>query len=473
MSKALNKTWTEEEDIFLRENFPKTSRKECAEKLKRLPNEIKKRVKVLGICKIFISYSQEEDSFLIENYQKEGPLFCSQQLKREKGSIKSRAKKLNLLKVKGRWTKEEDELIIQNYNSMGRVWCAKQLRKNAPAVGERAKTLGVRKENKPWTKEDDDFIKIHFPTQGSRFCAEFLKREMHSIHDRCSTLNIKTVRRKLKVEKFIKMDMPESCYLAGMFWADAHISKKKNCTAISLLKTDMDQIVDLFKIFGEWGIVNPKKKDRKEQTYIYTYNKYLHDFLILMDYQNKSYVEPTKILNYIPEHLHCYFWRGFSDGDGCFHVNKKSHSFSASGNVQYKWVEMEKILNKIGISNYSICIEDRGEGRGLSSTKIHRKNEIIIWGEYIYQNYESDKIGFPRKFLKFKKIKEKQKPKISLIYLETQKEFLFDTIKEASKFLKYTACYLSKKIKEEAIFRGYKCSFKNSNGDFLLHNSVQ
>jgi hypothetical protein len=84
------------------------------------------------------------------------------------------------------------------------------------------------------------------------------------------------------------------------------------------------------------------------------------------------------------------------------HIHPMSINFSKrieiSGRYDYKWIELSKILSDIGC-NFLIKRSINVYGKN-SVIKIWRKNDIVSFGEYIYQD-----MGYnghlPRKKIKF------------------------------------------------------------------------
>ena len=64
------------------------------------------------------------------------------------------------------------------------------------------------------------------------------------------------------------------------------------------------------------------------------------------------------------------------------------------------------MFKKININNFKIEHQSNKKGNG-SIIKITNKKDIAKLGDYIYQNYKQDQMGFPRKYEIYKFIKEK------------------------------------------------------------------
>lgn len=204
---------------------------------------------------------------------------------------------------------------------------------------------------------------------------------------------------------FINVNTPESAYLLGLLWADGCVRKNNYHYNIdlSIITKDYKSIAKLFNYFGKWTIYKRQRKNRQEQTIIKTSNKRLFDFLVSKDYKIKSITSPHKILSIIPDNLKHYWFRGYSDGDGCFCFSKPyNRRFSFSGDYNTNWRCIRKIFAK-----YKYILQKRILKKHKNSTIfIYRKSDILNWGSYLYKNYTKDHIGYPRKYDKWKSMFE-------------------------------------------------------------------
>lgn len=172
-----------------------------------------------------------------------------------------------------------------------------------------------------------------------------------------------------------------------------------------------------------------------------------------MDYQNKSGASAKKILSHIPQSLHHYWWRGYSDGDGCFYYSrsKKNHavySYSIYSCYNQDWSFVSDILNKLDIF-FSINKNTRTVGNS-SHIRINRQAGIKKFGEYIYQGVE---FGLQRKrntwsiiaaHSRTRTLKNSSKYK-HITYNKKQQKWSYDVIKNNQRL---RGCYF--KTEEEA-----------------------
>lgn len=90
------KSWTSEEDNYLRENYGAVSLKDMSKHLRRTSTSISKRVKFLGIRKNIPRWTEEEEDYLQEMWG----VYCiesiAKKLRRTKESILIKAHKLDL-----------------------------------------------------------------------------------------------------------------------------------------------------------------------------------------------------------------------------------------------------------------------------------------------------------------------------------------------------------------------------------------
>jgi len=218
---------------------------------------------------------------------------------------------------------------------------------------------------------------------------------------------------KVNHELFMNINSKEIAYILGLFWADGSIrcgNNKDKQIAITLLSEDMKEVENIFKYSGEWKILIDNRS-KKERTRLYTYNKYLYQFLLENDYYEKSYKSADKILNKINYNLQKWFFRGVIDGDGCFYKSKNNRikNFMLISAYDQDWTYFKNLLERLNI-NYKIHKKQHTDKNNkiqrCSRVEICNKDGIIKLGNYIYENFKKDKLGFNRKYLKFIAIKE-------------------------------------------------------------------
>lgn len=213
------------------------------------------------------------------------------------------------------------------------------------------------------------------------------------------------------IEQYI-VNSPEKAYTLGFLWGDGTIKKHKITTNswsniyypnLEINKKDLDEIIKLFNVWGNWSLYVRQRPNRKKQGSITLFNPYFGWFLTENDYIIKSYTEPTKILSKIPENLKSYWWRGFIDADGCFYSNKCANQFSLAGQYDQTWKETVNLFISLNIEKYQIQQKIFKSKLNLISRgsiiRISNSQTIIELGKYIYS--DNLNIGLKRKYNKY------------------------------------------------------------------------
>ena len=267
--------------------------------------------------------------------------------------------------------------------------------------------------------EEGEFIKKYFPIFGVGYCRKKLNKTTSQIESFVLKNKIKSNKDyKCDINDYINLWTPEIVYTLGFLWADGSVSKaSKKSYLISVTVTKSDSSY-LKKVLDKWGDFKWKTYEKKalQRVYkgqvisgkpcvmFYLSDKYISNFLVENDYEIESKSSPFKILNLIPDHLKHYWWRGYFDGDGCFvfkmNENGKSPSvkIQLSSNIDQDWKFFEILCEELGI-RCSIYKTRSKLGKG-STVNIGNVNGCIKFFEFIYKNYENDKIGYERKFIK-------------------------------------------------------------------------
>lgn len=328
---------------------------------------------------------------------------------------------------------------------------------------------------KGWTEEEKGILNKYYQDHGPNFCCGLLTKNKGSTVVMANKLGLKVIKLHELIDhkNFIKMDSLEAVYIAGFLFADGYCRKNNPQISLHISKQDMKEIYPVLCKFGKWGYSNYQSNNGRS-CYVFTSNKFLYDFFCNMDYKEKSYEEPTKILNYIPKKLHFMFWRGFIDGDGTWYCKKEGYgTFSVVGNHDYKWIEFSKMLKEIGVSNFSFNRRVRDCGK-TSSVFFSLFDNLKLLGEYIYQNRNNDKIGLTRKYNKFLNIMKRKDPtKVILVNLKTKELLKFESFAKASRFLNIKPHQVKLLCEKEKECNGFKCSFKNKNEELLQPCPVQ
>lgn len=229
--------------------------------------------------------------------------------------------------------------------------------------------------------------------------------------------------------QFLNIIKPEVSYILGLLWADGNIYKDYRVTLECKYSDEIDSDYNIYKtileLTGKWGIHIRKRYDKRTKK-VYnscvfmTSNKFLVNFLKENDYDKKSYTSPNKILSKIPEYLKNHFYRGYSDGDGCYYKKEHTVQFSIASTINQNWSFMFDLCDKLKLNTFKDSKEISLKGKH-SRFRIVNKSDIVKLGEYFYHN--SDNLRLERKYDKYIEIKntniEKATPKW------TEEEILF------------------------------------------------
>lgn len=155
---------------------------------------------------------------------------------------------------------------------------------------------------------------------------------------------------------------------------------------------------------GNWNVYTRTRKNRnKSITKYHTNNIILVEYLYNLDYDKKSIASPTKILEKLSDDLKVYFFRGISDGDGCFYIGDKQYQYVLSSSIEQDWTYFEILLTNLGCKYKKDKVYS--EKGNSSYIRISNKKDVCKFGDYLYTN--NDKIFLERKYDKYLLIKEK------------------------------------------------------------------
>lgn len=312
-----------------------------------------------------------------------------------------------------KWKIEEINFLKENYNKIGRAECAKILNRSVNSVAKKIidAKLGL-KSKEIWGDLELRFLNENYKTFGVDYCVANLKMSRRRIISKANLLGLTTNiinksenknKPKVKYELFDSSLTKESVYILGLLWADGHVRKENKTTSISCVQSDIEEVIPVFLKTGDWLISNPIRKyfngnEVKTQKKIHTTTWGLYEILVYYGYLDKTNGCPIHMLNKIPNNLKKYWFRGFLDGDGCIRLGKKyGSSIVFSGPYNQNWLFLERLCEHLDV--YFLIDRRISKLGGQSYFTIYRKNDVKIFGEYIYSNYDS--IGFSRKYKKY------------------------------------------------------------------------
>lgn len=205
--------------------------------------------------------------------------------------------------------------------------------------------------------------------------------------------------------KKLKNLTDEEIYLLGFLWADGYLNgngAKRN------LQCDIiyDDFIDLEKIFdkvGKWGRHIRKSSikkgvSRKARMLLTISDVKLIKKFISLDFDKKAYISPNKMLKIIPKRKHYLFYRGYSDGDGCFYITDKAKHFFIGSTYNQDWSHIEKLFSIIKIKHYKIQKKISKVGHKHSIIRISSLDAIVKIAKYLYKDRID--LGLKRKFNK-------------------------------------------------------------------------
>lgn len=266
--------------------------------------------------------------------------------------------------------------------------------------------LKIINHNKVWTKEEDDFIRNN-NNLSTQQLMDALCRSYESISTRKKNLHIKQ-----DVHDYIadfSANTKESAYSLGFIFADGHVfySPKNSYggVAINILSTDalfldkplLKTSMWHTRTFIRAGTKKPQKSYRigSNDLYNFLYND--------LDFKYKNQFFSQKIFDFLPEHLHRYFWRGYFDGDGCIYIpeTKSQNGIRCyiAGSHGFDWSFLQDHLTKMKIES-KIKLQTNHTG-GWSHIHIDKLLHCEKFINYIYGGVGVDGIGFTRKYIKY------------------------------------------------------------------------
>jgi len=285
--------------------------------------------------------------------------------------------------MKNIFTQQETEWLIMNYSFHGFIECASHLNKTPRQIKSKIDIL---------KRDKGIFLHLSKETKSRRLSEGRIKEKQPHEY-------------KVNPTQFIDVSTPEAAYILGILWADGYIfirqkgNRSINEVRLTIVQDDFENIRNVFMRTGKWATPTFQQEGRKRKVHCVTSNKHLAQYLSANDYQSKTYTSASKILSHIPDHLKHYWFRGLIDGDGCFTFGR-SYRFSICSAYEQDWEYVETLLKYMNIK-YSIYRTTSHLGHKHSTINIVNRAGIKKLGDYIYNGYESDHIGFIRKYQKY------------------------------------------------------------------------
>ena len=266
--------------------------------------------------------------------------------------------------MKSIYTEEVEKFILNNYSDHGGDYCAEKL--GPPHTGKKIRLYAFRRG-----------IKVKKEYEGVNF----------------------------DINKFKNVNDKSMAYLLGLLWADASLDKLHTVITLEVVKRDGLLFHEMIKNIGHFSISYRTRKNRQEQMAIRICNREICRYLAELGFKEKSKISPEKVLKTINPQIHSYFWLGFFDGDGCFYHKDKTCQVTFAGSYEQDWTCLENFIKEIDCF-YTIQHTQTKKGYKSSQVRMTSRFDIVKMGGIFYKDYENTKIGLPRKYDKWLKIKE-------------------------------------------------------------------
>ena len=197
---------------------------------------------------------------------------------------------------------------------------------------------------------------------------------------------------------FRNIEYKEIAYIVGLFWSDGFIVQ--NRIGIENIKEDIDNIKYLFENIGDFCYNERLRKGRTKKVACIQYcSKEIVDIFKEYNFENKSKVSPNLIKMGIKDENIKYFIRGIMDGDGCINFSNNHPQIYFAITYEQDWTYLEDMVKQLNIK-YSIR-------RIINKKSMHSilyiggKTNSLLFLDWLYLNYDKDKIGLMRKYNKY------------------------------------------------------------------------
>jgi len=251
------------------------------------------------------------------------------------------------------------------------------------------------------------------------------------------------IQQRINYNEFINIKESIYAYILGLIWADGWLSKNHSinisCKYENSINSDYNTYSKILDNTGKWNKYHRNRFDKRTNKFYGSgqfniVNKPLYNFLIEMDYDRKSYVSPTKILNNIPKKLHSHFFRGYSDGDGSFYYNyiNSATQFTITSTFEQDWTFIEKIYKNLNIEKYEIKRVE-GNKSNYSQVRVVNKWDIMKLSEWMYKDSVDSRLE--RKYDTYMSIVDADIKKMSPDWTHREIDFLKEHYR--SKGVKY------------------------------------
>lgn len=191
-------------------------------------------------------------------------------------------------------------------------------------------------------------------------------------------------------EYFKIIDSPNKAYLLGFITADGAIVNE--VLSIEVHKDDVEILEFAKQQINPLATLTPTRDCFKVTFGAKALGRDLAKYGII---QNKSKLIKEVPLNFIPEHLLPFYFRGLIDGDGC--INKDGRVSIYSGSEEFIKNVQDILIKKVNLSQLKIY---HGSTFFISWASLEDKKKLF---HYLYDNLE-DTFYYKRKYNRLKEI---------------------------------------------------------------------
>lgn len=245
---------------------------------------------------------------------------------------------------------------------------------------------------------EKDF-KEKYPKYGYKFFEYTYRLSKKDVWKIANSLNVKFENSDVFIEDFTTKPNKFSAYILGYIWADGWVERKggRGGVQLKIIKSDAEEIKSVFFKTGGWAEQHFKNDCGNDVILFRCENKNLVRFFQNNGYKSKGTNSPHKILSFLPKELHCFFWRGYFDGDGCF--TKGSVVFA--GACDLDWTSLINYLSLIGITKSRIRKQITESNGSWSQLTLSDYEQVLLFYKNVFGSYYQDRIGLSRKMYKF------------------------------------------------------------------------
>lgn len=243
--------------------------------------------------------------------------------------------------------------------------------------------------------------------------AKIIGLTTNQVYGKLAKYNIKKNKPRLTewFNKTFKNLTDEEIYLLGFLWADGYLNYKLITTnnyynlQCQMIYNDFIDLQSVFNKVGKWGKyireAYTKKGVFRQKAIVLTISDVsIINKLCSLDFDKKNYICPTKLLNKIPKKKQYLFYRGYSDGDGCFYITDKAKHFFICSTYNQDWTHVVDLFKRLKIKHYNIKKYITKLGHKDSRIRISSLDAIQKIAQYLYQDRLD--IGLKRKYEKVK-----------------------------------------------------------------------